>query len=125
MEPTKVLSTLRDSMSAGTVFGEPIVRDGVTVIPVARVGGGVGGGRTGATGDTDTDTDGGTGTGEGARAGGGTFLRAKPAGVFVIKEGKVSWQPALDLNKVIMGGQLVAVVALLVVREIVRSRRRT
>ena len=112
-------------MSARTVFGEPIVRDGVTVIPVARVGGGVGGGRTGATGDTDTDTDGGTGTGEGARAGGGTFLRAKPAGVFVIKEGKVSWQPALDLNKVIMGGQLVAVVALLVVREIVRSRRRT
>jgi hypothetical protein len=32
------------------------------------------------------------------------------------------WEPALDINRIIIGGQIVAVVALFVLRSIVRTR---
>jgi hypothetical protein len=48
---------------------------------------------------------------------------AKPAGAFMIKDGSVEWRPAIDVNRVIMGGQIVAVAALVVVWAIIRSRR--
>ena len=46
----------------------------------------------------------------------------EPAGVFVIRGDQVDWRPALDLGKVILGGQLVAVTFLLVLRSILRRR---
>jgi hypothetical protein len=47
---------------------------------------------------------------------------ARPAGAFVIRGDDVVWRPAVDVNRVIVGGQIVAVVALLVVRSIARAR---
>jgi hypothetical protein len=38
----------------------------------------------------------------------------------VIKDGKVSWQPALDLNQVILTSNLVACMALLTLRRLLR-----
>jgi hypothetical protein len=38
-------------------------------------------------------------------------LRAKPVGVFVIKDGKASWQPAVDGERVAMMGILVGLVS--------------
>jgi uncharacterized spore protein YtfJ len=106
-----IIDTLRDVVehaTAGTVFGTPISRDGVTVLPVAKVSGGGGGGSA---------PDGGA---EGS--GGGMGLSAKPLGVYILRDTKVQWRPAIDLNKVILGGQIVAVVALLVIRAIVKAR---
>ena len=80
-------------MDAKQVFGAPIERDGVLFVPAAKV-----------------------------RGGGGFGLTAKPAGMYVIKDGDAEWRPALDLNRVIIGGQLVAIVALLAVRSILRRR---
>jgi hypothetical protein len=37
----------------------------------------------------------------------------------------VTWRPAVDLNKVILGAQVVAVVALLTIRGIVKARARS
>ncbi len=37
----------------------------------------------------------------------GFGLIAKPAGAWVIKNGKVTWQPALDLDRWILAGHLV------------------
>jgi uncharacterized spore protein YtfJ len=111
----EVLRRVVDGASVRTVFGEPVTQDGVTVIPAARVRGTGGAGGGGGPGPEGRDAGG---------TGGGLGLSAKPAGVFVIREGKVSWRPALDLNKVIMGGQIVAVVALLTVRAALRRRRR-
>ena len=54
----------------------------------------------------------------------GFGLSATPAGVYVLKDDKVSWQPAVDVNRVVLGGQLVALVALLVLRSLVRARAR-
>jgi uncharacterized spore protein YtfJ len=89
------------------VYGEPIQEDGLTIIPAANVMGGGGGG-----GDTE------------GNGGGGFGVRAKPAGAWVIKDGDATWRPAIDLNRTILVGQIVAIVALLVTRSIVKSLTR-
>ena len=55
--------------------------------------------------------------------GGGYGVVAKPAGIYVIKGDDVRWQPAVDVNRIVMGGQIVGIVFLLVVRSIFKSRR--
>ncbi len=110
MDVQELLSRARDAMTVKRVFGDPIERDGVTVIPVASVWGG-GGGGSGEGPD-----------GQGAGSGGGFGLHAKPAGVYVIRGDRVSWEPALDLNRVILGGQVVAVALILAVWSLLRNR---
>jgi uncharacterized spore protein YtfJ len=109
----ELMSQTRDAITVKRVFGEPYERDGVTVIPAASVRGGAGGG---GGRDADNQTEG---------SGGGLGLMAHPAGVFVVKDGDVSWRPALDLNRVIFGGQVVAVVTLLTLRSVLKRRART
>ncbi|MEO7295452.1 MAG: hypothetical protein ABIZ57_04865 [Candidatus Limnocylindria bacterium] len=36
--------------------------------------------------------------------------------------GKVSWEPAVDPNRIVLGMQIVAIIALLVLRSILRKR---
>jgi uncharacterized spore protein YtfJ len=104
-----LLSQARDALTVKRVFGEPIERNGVTVIPVATIAGGAGGG-----------------SGEsGGESGGGFGLRATPAGVYVIKDGNVAWQPAVNVNRAILGGQIVAIVIVLTIRAIVTSQGST
>lgn len=122
---TAVLETIRDAISnagAGAVFGEAVTRDGITLVPAAKVSGGGGGG-------SGEGSPAGTGQGGQAEAaghgnGGGFGVSAKPVGAFVITEGVVRWRPAVDLNKVILGGQIVAVAALLTLAAIVRAGSR-
>jgi uncharacterized spore protein YtfJ len=109
MDVQALLTQTQDRMTGKRVFGEPIARNGITVIPVARVSGGGGAG-----GGTAPEGQGGSG------GGGGFGIHATPAGVYVIKGDQVKWEPALDLNRVILVGQLVAIVFFLVVRSIVR-----
>jgi uncharacterized spore protein YtfJ len=103
MDTQHILVNAQDAITARRVFGDPIQADGATILPVAIVGGGGGAKKKG------TD-EGGVGFG----------LRARPAGVFVIKNGDASWRPALDLNRVILGGQIVAITALLSLRPLLR-----
>jgi uncharacterized spore protein YtfJ len=113
--PQETMQHALDSARVANVFGDPINQDGVTIIPVARIEGkGGGGGGTGPAQDGQTKRG----------RGGGFGLSTKPAGVFVLSNGKVSWRPAVDVNKVVMGGQIVAVIAVLAVRSILRSWRR-
>jgi uncharacterized spore protein YtfJ len=116
---TAVLDTIREAVgntAVGKVFGEPVTRDGITIVPVAKVsGGGGGGGGEGGPGKTGTDRE-----MKGSGTGGGFGLSAKPAGAFIIQNGSVKWRPAVDVNKVIIGGQVVAVVAILAVRAIIK-----
>ena len=96
MDPQLILTGAQDALTARRVFGEPIHADGVTIVPAAVVSGGGGGG------------------GRGAEQGGVGFgLTARPAGVFVVRAGDARWRPAVDVNRVILGGQLVAITALL------------
>ena len=109
MDVYEMVAQARDATSVKRVYGEPYEKEGVTIIPAARVSGG-GGGGSGAEDDN-----------QGSGAGYG--MSASPAGAYVIRNGEVKWQPAFNLNRVILGGQLVVVAALLVVRAIVTSRR--
>lgn len=95
MDVDQVLSESRASVGADRVFGRPIERDGVTVIPAAKVAGGGGGG-------VDESDEGGGG-------GAGFGLSAKPAGALIVRpDGSVSWKVPFDLNRVIVGMQVVA-----------------
>ena len=92
MQVSELFDSARDAMTVKRVYGDPFEKDGVTVIPAVKIGGGAGGG-----GDT----------GEGS--GGGFGLMARPAGAYVIRDGDVTWQPAVDVNRIVMGGQIIAV----------------
>ncbi|MHB8416696.1 MAG: spore germination protein GerW family protein [Myxococcales bacterium] len=111
MDVQDVLVQVREQIGPKHVFGEPI-REGETVmVPVARVRGGGGGGGNGVEGKP-----GGQGVGFG--------MTAIPTGAFVFREGKLSWRPALDLNRVIMGAQFVAAIALMTFGSLFRARMR-
>ncbi|MEO8092732.1 MAG: spore germination protein GerW family protein [bacterium] len=110
MDFMETISVARDAISVKRVYGEPYERNGVVVIPAASVQGGGGGG--------------GGDEGDGRAGGGGGFgLRARPVGAYVVRGEQVSWEPAVDLSRMILGGQLLALAALLVVRSIARRRR--
>jgi uncharacterized spore protein YtfJ len=108
MNAQDLLSQARDAMTVRRVFGDPIEQAGVTIIPVANVMGG------GGQGSGPDDARGG--------AGGGFGVRLTPAGVYIIKGDTVTWQPALNVNHVIVGGQLVAIALLLTILAIIRAR---
>jgi hypothetical protein len=40
----------------------------------------------------------------------------------VIEGNCVSWRPAVDVNRIILGGQIVLIVGLLVLRSVLRHR---
>ena len=111
----EILQGVVDSVKAGMVFGTPVSKDGVTILPVARISGGGGGG-----GGTGRQTDGQDMDG----AGGGFGLVARPVGVYVLRDGQVTWTPAVDATKVILGFQLLGVAALLTARALLKRRRR-
>jgi uncharacterized spore protein YtfJ len=108
----RMIEQARDAMTVRRVYGDPYEKNGVTVIPAARVQGGAGGG-------------GGEGPeGQGTGTGGGFGVNARPAGAFVIHGDDVDWRPAIDVNKIIMGGQLIAAAGLLLAITVVRNRQR-
>jgi hypothetical protein len=43
----------------------------------------------------------------------------------VIRGDEVDWRPAIDVNRVILGGQLIAIAALLLARAVIKSRSRS
>ncbi len=106
----ELATTLREGVTVKRVFGDAYEKDGVTVIPVASVGGGGGAGGGG------NEAEGGSG--------GGFGLAAKPVGVYVIRNGEVSWKPALDVNKIIGSATTAFMVFLLIARSILKRRAR-
>jgi uncharacterized spore protein YtfJ len=111
------LDMVKDVVTVKRVFGDAYEADGATVIPVAAVRGGGGGGGGEGRGPGEQGTGSGTGVGLG--------VQARPVGVYVVKDGgAVEWQPAVDVTRIVVGGQLVAVAFLLVVRSVLVHRRR-
>jgi len=49
-------------------------------------------------------------------------MSARPVGAFVIRDGEMTWRPAVDVTRIVLGAQVVAVVALLTLRRIVKIR---
>ncbi|HMM41259.1 MAG TPA: hypothetical protein PKA95_05105 [Thermomicrobiales bacterium] len=107
MQAQDILDRARDTLTVKRVFGEPIHEGDVTLVPVANVSGGAGAG-------SGPDDQGGSG--------GGFGVHAKGIGVYEIRNGAATFKPAIDVNRVIMGGQLIAIVAIIVIGGIIRAR---
>jgi uncharacterized spore protein YtfJ len=105
MNVDEMVHGTHEAMNVRRVYGDPIEKDGLTLIPVASVTGGGGGG-----GDKDQN------------GGGGFGLSAKPSGAYVIKGGEVSFQPTVDVNRAILGGQIIAIFLILALRAILKRK---
>jgi uncharacterized spore protein YtfJ len=109
MRVMDVVNEAKAAMQVSEVFGTPYEKNGITIIPAARIAGGAGGG-----GDQQNPPAGGAGFG----------VSSRPVGAFVTKDGDVRWEPAIDVNRVILMAQVVAIAFLLTVRVIVKTRAR-
>lgn len=112
-----------DLLHVRRAFGEPIRHDDVTIVPVARVRGASGAGY--GNGETWTSPDGRApdSPSAGSGGGGGFGMRVTPIGVYVVRGSDVQWQPAMDLSRTILGGQVVGAIALVALVCMVRRRR--
>jgi hypothetical protein len=46
---------------------------------------------------------------------------ARPVGAYVVRDGKVAWEPAIDASRIAIMGMLTAMVTLLVLRSVVKA----
>jgi uncharacterized spore protein YtfJ len=95
MDFQQTISQAQDAITARRVYGEPYERDGVVVIPAAAIRGGGGGG-------------GGESPDSGLGGGGGFGLNARPVGAYVVEGGKVRWESAVDVNRMVLQALLAA-----------------
>jgi uncharacterized spore protein YtfJ len=113
----KIGETLGSTATVKSVFGDPIKVNDKTVVPVAKVaygfGGGFGAGKDGSRPDRQ---------GEGGGGGGG--VRALPAGALEITDSTTRFVPFVDVRQLAM--QLAAAfVAGVVLGSLIRTRGRT
>jgi uncharacterized spore protein YtfJ len=97
----RVGETVGDKASVSTIFGEPVERDGISVIPVARArlafGGGGGGGARG--------------NDEGSGGGGGGGLIVSPVGYIEVRGDSAAFKrisSPVDLLALVAAGSLAA-----------------
>jgi hypothetical protein len=108
MEVQEILNEARKSVGAKGVYADPVVQNGLTVIPAATVAGGGGGG----SGQSP----------EGHGGGGGFGMKSRPTGAWVIENGVVRWKTAFDLNRIVLGAELVALAGVFAARTIFGPR---
>lgn len=102
-----VREKIKDQLGDHQIFGEPVRQGDTTLVPVGEVqlGGGWGGHR-------------------GDAAGGGGGVRARAIGAFSIEvDGAVAWHPAVNVNRIVWGGQLALGTALVAFAVAFRRRR--
>lgn len=109
MKVDDILTRAKDTISVRRVYADPFEKDGLTVITAATLGGGAGGG----TGHDEKGQQG---------EGGGFGVSARPAGAYVIKDGVVSWRPAVDPNRIVFVLGMVAVAYLFTRPRMTRAR---
>jgi len=110
MEVQELITEARDVTTARRVYGDPVERNGVTVVPAAVV-------RSSGNGTERSDL--------GEEGAGGSGLVAKPVGAWVITDTSVTWKPALDVNRIVLVGQVIglpAVVLLVVLGRLLLAR---
>lgn len=106
---TDIMKSSEEVFSARRVFGDPIEKDGLTVIPVAMVAGGGGGG-------SQLTEEEGKPEGEGGGFGG----VARPAGAYVVRADSVEWHPALDVTLIALAGMALTALITLTVGRLLR-----
>jgi len=108
-EKRELISTARHVMSVKRVYGDPYEKNGLTIIPAAIVGGVAGGAGGDQAGD---ESDGERGFG----------LMARPSGAWIVQDDQVTWKPAIDVNRIVLGGQIIAFTAIFMAGRILLAR---
>jgi uncharacterized spore protein YtfJ len=114
----RIAERLGGAASASAVFGAPVERGGITVIPVARVrwGFGAGGGSGSASGEE-----------VGSGGGGGGGVLAAPLGFIAITDGRAEFQPirepmsGLTSAPIILAAGMAAWLAMTALRRLLRG----
>jgi hypothetical protein len=60
--------------------------------------------------------------GQGTGSGVGFGMSARPVGAYLIRGDELTWRPAADINRIVLGAQVVAVIGLLTLRAVVKAR---
>lgn len=115
----KLAERLGARRAAQAVYGDPVERNGVTIIPVAKVRYAFGAGGGGGAG---ADASSGSGGG-----GGGQF-KAEPLGYIELRDGTAEFKPIKDeaaqlaaVLPIVIAGGVTAVLALRAVRKIIHN----
>ena len=98
-----------------TIFGEPVEKDGVTVIPVARARWGCGGGGNSGRNSQENQMR------EGAGAGGGGGVTVSPTGYVEVRDGRARFHPIYNpanVAQIIVASGIVAVLVLRAFRRL-------
>jgi uncharacterized spore protein YtfJ len=104
MKVEDIVSTARDAITVKRVFGESYEHDGLTIVPVAAVSGGFGGG----SGHDEKGQEG---------EGGGFGVSGRPVGAYVVQGRTVRWKPAFDVTRTVSAVAMVACVYLVTRRR--------
>lgn len=126
MDVQKLLDRVSQNLSVTRAFGTAYEKDGSLIIPVALVAGGGGAGE-GSEGVLSTTSEEGDDAGDSREtvskaepssgSGGGFGSAVVPVGVYVVKDERVRWIPAVNAN-------LVIIVVFVILRMILRARYR-
>src|SRR3972149_5140757 len=88
----QVVGNVQERLSARAIYGEPVTANGITVIPVARVGFGFGGGGGGGSGSDPAEAPGAVPRGGAGGGGGGAgAARVEPMGFIEISDAGARW----------------------------------
>ncbi len=113
----RIANRLGDNARAEVVFGDPVSQDGLTVIPVAKVRWGFGGG-AGVGSD-----DGKDGEDYGEGGGGGGAVSETPVGFIDINNGRAEFRPIRDIVgmwPLLVGGSIAFWISLRALRGLFR-----
>ena len=111
-----IADRVQNSASVKSVYGDPIVAEGKTIIPVARVKYGFGGG--GGSGTRPPDPDSGNGdASEGMGGGGGGGVSVTPVGMIEITPGETRYVSFEDRRRIIGALLIGFLVALFLLRR--------
>ena len=103
MNVHEMVKGVNDALAVKRVYGDPVEKNGTTVVPIAAVRGGGGGG-------SDSDHNG----------GGGFGVQARPVGALVISGDRVRFEPVVDITRIVAA----SLAAFVVVAFLWRPRRR-
>jgi uncharacterized spore protein YtfJ len=114
----RLANRIGGSVRVKTIFGDPVEKDGVTVIPVARARWRFGGGNNSG-GNTRENQ-----TGEGTSSGSGGGVTVSPAGYVEVRDGRARFHPIYDPANVAQIIVASGIVAVLVIRGVRRLMAR-
>ena len=110
MNVVELMQKAKDSVDLRQVFGEPYQVGEVTIIPVARVGGGGGSGGAKAASE-----------GSAGPRGRGYGFGVQPIGVYAVKGDRVTWHPSVNVNSIVTGSLIVGAIAIWKTPRIIKA----